>query len=52
MPLLWQSTVTKHPYYQPPDVVFVKPIEDDDDYLFLAAWHMFLSHVYKQENNK
>jgi hypothetical protein len=49
MPLLWQSTVTKHPYYQPPDVVFANPIEDDDD-LFLAAWYMFLSHVYKQEN--
>jgi len=50
MLLLWQSTVTKHPYYQPPDVVFVKPIEEDDD-LFLAAWFLYMNRWYKQENN-
>ena len=50
MLLLWQSTVTKHPYYQPPDVVFVNPIEDDNDDLFLAAWYLFMTNWYKQEN--
>jgi len=50
MLLLWQSTVTKHPYYQPPDVVFVNPIEDDNDDLFLAAWY-YMINWYKQENN-
>ena len=50
MLLLWQSTVTKHPYYQPPDVVFAKPIEEDDDDLFLAAWYLYMTNWYKQEN--
>lgn len=51
MLLLWQSTVTKHPYYQPPDVVFSMPKdEDDDDDLFLVAWYMFMTNWYKQEN--
>lgn len=48
MLLLWQSTVIKHPYYQPPDVVFVKPIEEDDDDLFLMAWFLFMRQHYEK----
>ena len=52
MLLLWQSTVTKHPYYHPPDVVFPIPKEDDDDDLFLLAWFMFMRQPYETRNNK
>ena len=53
MLLLWQSTVTKHPYYQPPDVAFTRPKEeDDDDDLFLAVWFMFMRQPYEKRLDK
>jgi hypothetical protein len=54
MLFLLQSTVTKYPSYQPPDIVFATPrrrptqdiIIDDDDEILLA-WFMFLRMPYE-----